>query len=98
MSSVTTEFLLLEYLGLFVLLFGLLSVFIHKYFLLRLFISIEVVILGLVVLCVAVNFFYVASLKLVLCLAVCDAGVFLALIVSLIRRVGRDSVRRISSF
>nr|ACY00220.1 NADH dehydrogenase subunit 4L [Arcuatula senhousia] len=70
----------------------------HKYFLLSLFISMEVVILGLVVLCVAVKFFYVASLKLVLCLAVCDAGVFLALIVSLMRRVGSDSVSSMSSF
>nr|YP_003934520.1 NADH dehydrogenase subunit 4L [Arcuatula senhousia]ACY00233.1 NADH dehydrogenase subunit 4L [Arcuatula senhousia] len=70
----------------------------NKYCLLSLFISMEVVVFGLVILCVSVSFFYVASLKLVLCMAVCDAGVFLALIVLLVRRVGSDNVKSMSTF
>lgn len=85
-------------LSLVIFLLGILSCFTKKVHLLRLFISIEFLMLGLTLLCVRAGLPNVSLVMLVISFAVCEARVCLAFIVSCMRRHGTDLVWHIKSF
>ena len=79
------------YLGVLVFLFGLFIIVRRFSHLLRVLIGLEFVVLGVVICSISIVGGNLIFVLLILCVAVCEARVGLALLVKIVRLYGRDS-------
>ena len=90
--------LYMKFLSIFIFMLGVLLVFLNKKHLIRLIISIEFIVIGIILIGISLQYSNAGVIMLLLTLGVCEASLCLTLVFLLVRHYGSDILKNLLVF